>query len=170
MAQARAVLRLSALRARNGPLCLAGRFSLGVEPEVLRSRQGVDALGAQLSVLALAHGVDGFSHVLHDVESIEDDLVVRVVEVRLDRVDVGRPHVHGHGSDPGTLVGAEGFEVGIEAGLRAVVGDVLDGAAGDVIDERQVGVALALPPSRRRRSGPGPGVLWRRVPGRRRAP
>ncbi len=44
---------------------------------------------------------------------------------------------------PARSSGAEGLEVGVEAGLLAVVGDVLDGAAGDVIDQGQVGMTLA---------------------------
>ena len=83
MAQARAVLRLSALRTAKALLCLVGQILLGVEPDVLRSGQCVDALGAQLFVLALAHGVDGLSHVFHDVEAVEDDLVLGIVEMSL---------------------------------------------------------------------------------------
>ena len=122
---------------------LVGQVLLGIEPEVLGTGQGVDPLGPQFAVLALAHGVDGLAHVFHDVESVEDDLVLCIVQVFLDRVDVGLPHIHGHRRDGVALGAAKGIEVAVETGLFAVVGDVLDGAADDVIDQGEVGVTLA---------------------------
>src|SRR5664280_736914 len=124
-------------------LVLVRKVLLGIEPEVLRTGQGLDSLGTQLAVLALAHGVDGLAHVLHDVEAVKDDLVLSTAQVFFDRVDVGLPHVHGHRGDAVAFGGTEGIEVDVETGLLAIVGDVLDGAAGDVIDQGEVGVVLA---------------------------
>ena len=57
------------------------------------------------------------------------------------RVGVGLPHVHAHRLDPGQLFGAELLEIAIQAGLSTLVGQVLDGAPGEVAHDGDVVMA-----------------------------
>jgi hypothetical protein len=92
-------------------------------------------LGTQLAVLAFSHRAHRLAHVLHYVEPVVDDPVVRVGQVGAERVQVRLPHVHGDGPYPGQLLVAERLEVAVEARLRALLGDVLDRATLEVADE-----------------------------------
>ena len=60
-----------------------GKVLLGVQPQVLGSDQGLVAMGMKDTVLPFANGVERLGHVSHDVEPVEDDLVIGGAEVDL---------------------------------------------------------------------------------------
>ena len=76
------------------------------------------------------------------MKTIEDDLGCAVGDVRHRRGDERVPHVHSHGLDASQLPRGEGLIVGVQAGLLAVVGDVLDGGAVQVAHQRDIAVTL----------------------------
>jgi hypothetical protein len=65
-----------------------GKVLLGVQPQVLGSDQGLVAMGMKDTVLPFANGVERLGHVFHDVEPVEDDLVIGGAEVGAE-VDLG---------------------------------------------------------------------------------
>jgi hypothetical protein len=65
------------------------------------------ALLLQFPVLALAHRVHGFEHLAHDVEAVEDDLVLGLWNEVVAGVDVGLAHVQGDAFDGGQFLLAE---------------------------------------------------------------
>ena len=46
---------------------------LGSDPQALRALKTIIILADQQLILAAAHNVHGFGHMLHDVEAVEDD-------------------------------------------------------------------------------------------------
>jgi hypothetical protein len=75
------------------------------------------------------------------VIAVEDDLLVRLLEVGARRGDVRFSHVHRHRGDPFALFGTELLEKAVHAGLTPFIGEVLDGAGVDVGDGGDVVLA-----------------------------
>ena len=94
-------------------------------------------------MLLLAHHVDGFGHLAHDVKPIEHDAAVPVREARARRLDVGLPHVHRHAGQRVPLRGRELIVVGPETLDAPILGHVLDRRSLQVADDRVIAMALA---------------------------
>ncbi len=89
-------------------------------------------------MLGLANVIDGFGRVLHDVEAIEDNLVGGQRQGLQRGVDVRLPHVHRHDLDGGELLRRQRVEILAETRGRTALRDILDGAAINVADDRDV--------------------------------
>src|SRR5208283_3064624 len=71
-----------------------------VEPELPSALERIVTLGLQTPMLAFAHLIDRFVHILHQVERIMHDLARGARQVRQRRAHIRLPHVHGHRLDP----------------------------------------------------------------------
>lgn len=88
---------------------------LPVEPVVFRALEPVVILHRKLAVLLLANPIHRLAHVLHDVEPVVDDLLRRTRHMLERGLEIGLPHVHGHGLDPRQLILGELEVVPIKA-------------------------------------------------------
>lgn len=124
-------------------------FGLAGEPEAaaraLQEKFGVQVvvltLGAQGSVAAADRVYRQRRvprvEVCGDMELVEDDLPLSPQEMGAGGLPGGLPHVQGHGSDPGQLLGRERGPEAVEAFLLPVVSQVEDPPAVQIGHPRQ---------------------------------
>lgn len=124
-------------------------FGLAGEPEAvacaLQEKFGVQVvvltLGAQGSVAAADRVYRQRRvprvEVCGDMELVEDDLPLSPQEMGAGGLHGGLPHVQGHGSDPGQLLGRERGPEAVEAFLLPVVSQVEDPPAVQIGHHRQ---------------------------------
>ena len=115
----------------------------GGDPEVPRPLEAIVSVLKEQAVLAPPHDVDGLGHVLHDVEAIEDDLGSGKRDGFEGGLDVGFPHVHGHGLDGLDLSWRPHLEISSQTGFFSVIRDIFDRAAIDIADDGHSPMPLA---------------------------
>lgn len=76
---------------------LAGESLHAVQPELSASFQVVISLGEKLFVFLTTNKVDGFIEMPNQMESIMNNLAVRVGNMLASRDQIGLPHVHTDG-------------------------------------------------------------------------
>jgi hypothetical protein len=108
------------------------------QPEVLRAGEPVIVLLAEAPLLRPPHLVDCVMEVLHDVELVEHDLGRGVGEMRLGRLHVRLPHVHGDRGDAAALGRGQGGPEAVQALPLPVVGQIEHAAAVEIGHDRQV--------------------------------
>ena len=113
-----------------------------VKPDVLGPLEALVFLAEQLAMLLPADLVHGLAHVLHDVETVVDDLARRLRHV-LDRgLEVRFPHIHGHSPNPLELLRRELPVIVLETLGFPILGHKLHRAAKQVTDHGHVVMPL----------------------------
>jgi len=100
---------------------LGGHVLHPVEPELPSALESIVTLGLQTPMLAFAHLIDRFVHILHQVKRIMHDLARGARQVHQRRAHIRLPHVHGDRRDPRQLLRRQGFPKGIQARLVPIL-------------------------------------------------
>lgn len=113
-----------------------------VQPQILAAIERLVPCRHEVAVLLLADRVHRLADAVHDVETIEDHLRVRLRNLGPRRLDVGLPHVHRHRLDAVELLGHQPCVVAVKTRLGPAFGNVLHRALVQVADQRPVAMAL----------------------------
>ena len=119
--------------------CQGFRF---LEPDVLGALEALVTVLHELAILLPTHLVDSIAEVLHDVESIEGDLPLRIGYMPCGREDVGLPHVHAHGLEAIEPFLAQALVEGVQCDFPSTIGNPDHVPGLEVVDHGDVLVPL----------------------------